>query len=83
VGLKFFEFEFKKLKNVEKSLKIFRDLLSLMVSNLLQTSFIEYKFRPKQVKPKKEKKKTRRSIMAHLGPTIGGVKISPPMLPTP
>jgi hypothetical protein len=31
VGLKFFEFEFKKLKNVAKSLKIHRDLLSLMV----------------------------------------------------
>jgi hypothetical protein len=40
VGLKFFEFEFQKLKNVEKSLKILRDLLSLMVSNLLQTLFI-------------------------------------------
>jgi hypothetical protein len=40
VGLKFFEFEFKKLKNVEKSLKIHCDLLSLMVSIFLQTSFI-------------------------------------------
>jgi hypothetical protein len=40
VGSKKFEFEFQKLKIVEKSLKILRDLLSLMVSNLLQTSFI-------------------------------------------
>jgi hypothetical protein len=40
VGLKNFEFEFKKLKNVEKSQKILRDLLSLMVSIFLQTSFI-------------------------------------------
>jgi hypothetical protein len=40
VGLEIFEFEFKKLKNVEKSLKILRDLLSLMVSIFLQTSFI-------------------------------------------
>jgi hypothetical protein len=37
LGLGNFEFEFKKLKIVEKSLKILRDLLSLMVSNLLQT----------------------------------------------
>jgi hypothetical protein len=40
VSSKNFEFEFQKLKNVGKSLKILRDLLSLMVSNLLQTSFI-------------------------------------------
>jgi hypothetical protein len=37
LGLGNFEFEFQKLKIVEKSLKILRDLLSLMVSNLLQT----------------------------------------------
>jgi hypothetical protein len=37
LGLKNFEFEFQKLKIVEKSLKILRDLLSLMVSNLLRT----------------------------------------------
>jgi hypothetical protein len=36
VGLKFFDFEFKKLKNVGKNpKKILRDLLSLMVSNFL------------------------------------------------
>jgi hypothetical protein len=40
VGSKIFEFEFQILKIVEKSRKILRDLLSLMVSNLLQTSFI-------------------------------------------
>jgi hypothetical protein len=37
LGLKNFEFEFQKLKIVGKSLKILRDLLSVMVSNLLQT----------------------------------------------
>jgi hypothetical protein len=37
LGLKKFEFEFQKLKIVEKSLKILRDLLSVMMSNLLQT----------------------------------------------
>jgi hypothetical protein len=37
LGLGNFEFEFRKLKIVEKTLKILRDLLSLMVSNLLQT----------------------------------------------
>jgi hypothetical protein len=37
LGLGNFEFEFQKLKIVEKSLKILRDLLNLMVSNLLQT----------------------------------------------
>jgi hypothetical protein len=40
VGSKNFEFEFQKLKLWKKSLKILRDLLSLMVSNLLKTSFI-------------------------------------------
>jgi hypothetical protein len=37
LGLENFESEFQKMKIVEKSLKILRDLLSLMVSNLLQT----------------------------------------------
>jgi hypothetical protein len=37
LGLNSFEFEFQKLKIVGKSLKILRDLLSVMVSNLLQT----------------------------------------------
>jgi hypothetical protein len=40
VGKFFFEFEFQKLKNVEKIPKNTFDLSSLMVSNLLQTSFI-------------------------------------------
>jgi hypothetical protein len=40
VGRIFFEFEFRKLKNVGKIPKILCDLLSLIVSNLLQTSFI-------------------------------------------
>jgi hypothetical protein len=37
----------------------------------------------KKLNQKKKKKKTRRPSMAHLGPTMGGVKISPPQLPTP
>jgi hypothetical protein len=40
LGSKKFEFEFQKLKIVENTLKVLRDLLSLMVSNLLQTYFI-------------------------------------------
>jgi hypothetical protein len=55
VGLKIFGFEFKKLKNEKKSLKILHDFLSLMVSIFLQTSSIYYKFQPKQVKPKAKK----------------------------
>jgi hypothetical protein len=40
VVFKNFGIEFKKLKMRRKSLKILHDLLSLMVSNFFQTSFI-------------------------------------------
>jgi hypothetical protein len=40
VDFKHLGFEFEKLKNEEKYLKILHDLLSLMVSNFLQTSFV-------------------------------------------
>jgi hypothetical protein len=69
---------------VEKSLKILCDLLSLMVSNLLQTSSFIINSNQKKLNQKRKKKK---KLSAQLGPLRpnhgGGVKISPPQLPTP
>jgi hypothetical protein len=72
VDFKHLGFEFKKLKNEEKSLKIFHDLLSLMVS-IVFANFIRFSIICGQYKLKKNKKdKNQWPSKAHLGPTIGG-----------
>jgi hypothetical protein len=82
VDFKHLGFEFKKLKNEEKSLKIFHDLLSLMVS-IVFANFIRFSIICGQYKLKKNKKdKNRWPSKAHLGPTIGGGGSKYPQKPT-